>query len=224
MRKINLFGLFFLITMFSYGENVTANFSYDTTPTYIDNKYFLQGINQTSGIISYITRFESSGHGDYRYSYVVYNYKENFIVSIQNKMWIAQQYYDEIAIEDWSDKKYSFDTYKRIIEETMQQSYDKYELIDFNLKPCVIDSCRVFIVNRERESRWTENINYELRFSCNNVEYKFVDNQEKCDIVKGIIEVNGYEGSDYLLIIQKISRDYFEDDDYYDYVIRGVKK
>lgn len=37
--------------MFSYGENVTANFSYDTTPTYIDNKYFLQGINQTSGII-----------------------------------------------------------------------------------------------------------------------------------------------------------------------------
>lgn len=48
--------------------------------------------------------------------------------------------------------------------------------------------------------------------------------QKKCDIVKGIIEVTGYAGSDYLLIIQKISRDYFEDDDYYDYVIRGVKK
>lgn len=58
MRKINLFGLFFLITMFSYGENVTANFSYDTTPTYIDNKYSLQGINQKAGIISYKIRLK----------------------------------------------------------------------------------------------------------------------------------------------------------------------
>lgn len=224
MRRINLFVLLFFSVMYTYGESVSANFSYDSTPTYIDNKYSLQGINQITGIISYITRFESSGHGDYRYSYVIYNYKENLVVSVQNKMWIAQQYYDEIAIEDWSDTKYSFDAYKNIIMETIQQSYEKYELEDFNLKPCIINDCKVSIINRERESRWTENISYELCFSCSNIEYRFVEVQKKCDIVKGIIEVTGYAGSDYLLIIQKISRDYFEDDDYYDYVIRGVKK
>lgn len=47
---------------------------------------------------------------------------------------------------------------------------------------------------------------------------------KKTDIVKNISELTIYDTGDYLLIIQKIARDYFEDDDYYDYVLRGIKK
>ncbi len=86
MKNIKFICLvFLLLNMNLFSENIVSDFIIDSSPTIIDNKIFIQGINQDNGIISYITRFESSSHGDYRYSYVIYDYKNNQTLKIVKK-------------------------------------------------------------------------------------------------------------------------------------------
>ena len=221
---------FFLLFTLGYSEtNLFCDhkidlFIQDTSPTLIDNPIYIQGINQSRHLISYINRFESTSHGDYRYSYIIYDYKNNVILETLKKMWIAQHYYDELAIENWNDQKYSAEAYKEIIRETIDSSYKKYSLVDFHLKGTEIHNFQVLLKSRERLSRWTENINYELRFVYKNEQYIIDEVLSESDILKNITELTVYNTDDYLLVIQKAAYDYFEDDDYYCYTLKGIKK
>lgn len=226
MKRAILFFLLFTLVHSStniFCKEINELFS-DITPTLIDNPIYIQGINQSRHLISYINRFESTSHGDYRYSYIIYDYKNNIILENLKKMWIAQQYYDEITIENWNDQKYSAETYKEIIRETIDSSYKKYNLVDFKLIGTEIETFQVILKKRERLSRWTENINYELRFVFKNNQYILDEVLSESDILKNIVKLTVYDTDNYLLIIQKSAYDYFEDDDYYIYTLRGIKK
>ncbi len=137
-------------------------------------------------------------------------------------MWIAR-YYGELAISDWSDEKYSIDAYKIIIQNEIKDSYKVFCLVDFSLSECELNNCRVILKSRNQKSRWTEDISYNLEFFINNIAYCYIEQLDETDVVKEICEVKAYDAGNYFIIIQKLARDYFEDDDYYDYIIRGVK-
>lgn len=226
MKRAILFFLLFTLVHSStniFCKEINELFP-EISPTLIDNPIYIQGINQSRHLISYINRFESTSHGDYRYSYIIYEYKNNIILETLQKMWIAQQYYDEITIENWNDQKYSAETYKEIIRETIDSSYKKYNLVDFKLIGTEIETFQVILKKRERLSRWTENINYELRFLFMNNQYILDVVLSESDILKNIVKLTVYDTDNYLLIIQKSAYDYFEDDDYYIYTLRGIKK
>lgn len=224
MRKIKLILFLFIILIdCTFGETVQTDFVLDTTPTSLDQIIYIQGINEKNGIISYIKRFLSPSNQDYKYSYIVYDYKNNIELEIPNKLWIGR-YYNEFAIYNWEDKKYSLDAYKKIIEDTLNQSYEKYNLIDFNQKKERLAECKVVLKCRKPQSTLVEDISYELKFTYNNKNYCYNENLIKTNTIKSISEITAYSAGGYIIIIQKIARKNFEDDDYYDYVIRGIKK
>ncbi len=226
MKRAILFFLLFTLVHSStniFCKEINELFP-DITPTLIDNPIYIQGINQSRHLISYINRFESTSHGDYRYSYIIYDYKNNIILETLQKMWIAQYYYHEIAIENWNDQKYSAEAYEKIIRETIDSSYKKYSLVDFSYKGSEIHTFQILLKSRERLSRWTENINYELRFLFMNNQYILDVVLSESDILKNIAELTVYDIDNYLLIIQKSAYDYFEDYDYFSYTLSGIKK
>ncbi len=223
MKKILFFILLSLCAYSIFGKDVNSDFAFDMTPTELEKNLYIQGINIQKGIISFITRFESTSHSDYRYEYIVYNYKQNTIIEISCKLWIAQ-FYEENQIEDWENKKYSVEAFKEIIKDKISQINQKYTLEEFNIKTKSIVDTEVLLKSRTKITRWTEDISYVLKFKYHNKDYSFLEELFKTDIVKNITEVSVYETSDYLIIVQKIARDYFEDDDYYDYIIRGIEK
>lgn len=227
MRKSIKLILILVLILFSnnkiYSKGIQSDFEFDMSSTWFEKNMYIQGINKDKCLISYITRFLSSGRGDYLYSYIIYDYKNNKNVEIINQQWIAK-YYDEIAIDDWEDKKYSVNAYKKIIEDIICQTFKKFQFEEFNYTMQCITDCKILLKERKRLSRWTENISYEIKFEYNNNEYQYIEMFDETDIVKNISEITCYEAGDYLLFIQKIARDYFEDDDYYDYILRGIKK
>lgn len=194
----------------------------DLSSVSIDNKLYIQGINEDEKLVSYITETISSGRGDIKYLYIVYNYKTNTIIELLEKRWIASGYGEE-GILDWNDEKYSVTSYKHIIQETIKNISKKYSLSEFNFGNVSHTNSKIIVINRTAISGLSENIEYEIHFEIDEKEYSYCNRFEHTGIVKNVNIFNIFRVKDYFLVLEQLAHEGFEDNDYYDYIIHGLK-
>lgn len=225
-KKNKVIGIILIMSVITlFAETEGTPFIPDTnSPTLIDNRMYIQGINKQRHLISYITEQLSTGRSDIRYRYVIFDYESNQQVEELNKSWISTQLYGEEGILDWNDEKYKIDAYKSLISDTIQKGNSTYGLIPFSCSESKIVCNSITLLSRERLSRWTENITYRIDFTVANKQYSYTEEKDNSDIIKDISIYKGFDADDYILLIQKNAYDYFEDDDYFGYIIRGIKE
>ena len=216
-----LLSYFNLIKMFAGSDSETLK--QDVSQINIDNPIYLLGINEEKGIITYINSFISVGKGDIRYSYIVYDFKNNKVLETVKQTWMTRLY-DEYGIINWNDEKYSVLAYQKYIEDEIKHFNTEYNLIPCNLKETGYSMGEVKLIEREKIVGWFEKISYKIFFNIGNKGYFFDEKLDKVDYVKNISLFKVYKLKDYYIFIQKLAHDTFEDDDYFDYIIHGIKK
>ncbi len=223
IRKIIIVCLLFLIFSNLCSQTKKEIFFQDISPTLIDNPILLLGINEEKNIISYVNSFISIGRGDIRYNFIIYDYGKNLEIENLYQTWMAKSY-DEYGITDWDNIKYSVKAYLDMYKEEITLINKKYSLAPIVINEVAFNNFEVYLIEREKLVGWFEKISYSIDFIVNTTLYQYENTLSKVDYIKTVDIDRLYEVKNYFICIQKISHDTFEDDDYYDYIIRGIKK
>lgn len=187
------------------------------------DKTYLIGINENKHLLSYICVKNSTTRSDKRYSYIIYDYKENKTVELLDKTWISSLY-GEDYIRDWDDEKYSVSAYRNNINKLIIESYKEYQLRDFQSNKVYFSENEIMITEREDGVGWYENVNISINLIINKIQYN--KNQQIDDVImiQDIKIVDVLDLSDYYLLVTEITHVGPEHDIFEDYYLIGVEK
>ena len=218
-----LFSIYLLVILIENISCYSKNKNNTINSMVYNDTFVISGINEQNNIIGYYYGKKNIGKGDIKYQYILYDYKNNRVLAETKQKYIATFYNEECIQTDWNDEKYSYEAFYSFLSDDINKLNAMYDIKSFKISEQCELSSTFNVLNRNSINGLSENISFSISFKYNDQDYIINKTEQNVNILKEVQIYSLYKNDNYIIVLLSKSHVGFEQDDFVDYEIYGLK-